>query len=233
MCKTRLFLKSSGRSREARALEKNSLTECASGGKSLHELAATLGLPEEQTLIIGVEEVLSLGRDLRMQEPDLVDIRIAQTELSNLATIIYTSGTTGTPKGAALTHANIEAIVDDMRKTLPIDDRDVYLSYLPLSHVFERICGEFYWMHSGGEYAFAESIETMAKNLAEVHPTMLLVVPRVLDRIYAKVKSGMDGASGSRRLLLNWALNVESTQSRARSKRAPTVTSYATEAFDC
>ena len=189
-------------------LEKIILLNAPSGGKSLAELAQSLGLANNQTLVIGVEELLTLGRGLKTQEPDLIDIRITQTELSDLATIIYTSGTTGTPKGAALSHANISAIVDDMKKTLPIDERDVYLSYLPLSHVFERICGEFYWMHSGGEYAFAESIETMAKNLSEVHPTMLLVVPRVLDRIYAKVKSGMDGAAGSRRLLISWALSI-------------------------
>ena len=201
-------------------LEKIILLNAPAGGRSLHELTESLGLPNNQTLVTTIEEVLALGRELKSEEPDLIDTRIAQTELSDLATIIYTSGTTGTPKGAALSHANVKAIVDDMRTTLPIDERDVYLSYLPLSHVFERICGEFYWMHCGGEYAFAESIETMAKNLAEINPTMLLVVPRVLDRIYAKVKSGMDGAAGSRRLLINWALSVgkDSVQSKANGR---------------
>ncbi|MFX5514166.1 AMP-binding protein, partial [Acinetobacter baumannii] len=94
-----------------------------------------------------------------------------------------------------ITHQNILSVLAAIQPVLPISEADVYLSYLPLSHVFERMCGEFYWADSGGIYAFAESIEAMAKNLGEVQPTMMLVVPRVLDRIYNKVKSGISGAS--------------------------------------
>jgi long-chain acyl-CoA synthetase len=176
--------------------------------KSLTELAPELGLPAGQNLIIGVEEVLSLGRELKEQQPNLIDERLERTEVSDLVTIIYTSGTTGTPKGAGLTHANILALIDSVKVTLPVDENTVYLNYLPLSHVFERVCGEFYWMTCAGEYAFAESIEAMGKNLAEIQPTMMLVVPRVLDRIFSKVKSGVDGASGRKRLLINWSISV-------------------------
>ncbi len=176
--------------------------------KSLTELAQELGLTADQSLIIGVEEVLNLGRELKEEQPDVIDQRLERTELSDLATIIYTSGTTGTPKGAGLTHANILALIDSVKVTLPVDENTVYLNYLPLSHVFERVCGEFYWMTCAGEYAFAESIEAMGKNLAEVQPTMILVVPRVLDRIFSKVRIGIEGASGRRRKLINWSISV-------------------------
>lgn len=176
--------------------------------KSLTELAQELGLPTDQTLIVGVEEILALGRELKNEKPNLIDERLERTELSDLATIIYTSGTTGTPKGAGLTHANILSLIDSVKLTIPVDENTVYLNYLPLSHVFERVCGEFYWMTSAGEYAFAESIEAMGKNLAETQPTMILVVPRVLDRIYSKVRIGIEGASGRRKKLINWSISV-------------------------
>lgn len=176
--------------------------------RGLADLATELNLPADQKLVIGIEEMLGLGRELRTEQPELVDQRIGRTKINDLATIIYTSGTTGTPKGVGLTHSNILSLIEDVKVTLPIDETEVYLSYLPLSHVFERVCGEFYWATCGGEYAFAESIETMAKNLAEIEPSMILVVPRVLDRIFAKVRSGIEGASGRSRKLIDWSISV-------------------------
>ncbi|HEY9734169.1 MAG TPA: AMP-dependent synthetase/ligase [Drouetiella sp.] len=188
--------------------------------KSLQEFAQELGLPVDQNLITSVDQVLALGRDLKVDKPNLIDERLRRTQLSDLATIIYTSGTTGTPKGAGLTHANILSLIESVKQVLPVDENTVYLNYLPLSHVFERVCGEFYWMTSAGEYAFAESIEAMGKNLAELKPTMILVVPRVMDRIYSKVKMGIEGASGRRKKLINWSISVgkEVVKQKANSK---------------
>lgn len=176
--------------------------------KSLAELTQELGLPADQSILASVEDILELGKKLKSENPDLIDERLSRTKLSDLATIIYTSGTTGTPKGAGLTHANILSLIEAVKQVLPVDENTVYLNYLPLSHVFERVCGEFYWMTCAGEYAFAESIEAMGKNLAEVQPTMILVVPRVMDRIYSKVRIGIEGASGRRKKLINWSIAV-------------------------
>ncbi|MBK9144017.1 MAG: long-chain fatty acid--CoA ligase [Candidatus Melainabacteria bacterium] len=162
------------------------------------------GDPETHT----VESVERLGRDRRAAHPELVYRRCESRERRDLATIIYTSGTTGTPKGVPLTHSNIMAVMEDLQGVLPVTENDIYLSYLPLSHVFERVCGEYYWLHSGGACAFAEGIEYMAKNMGEVNPSMILVVPRVLDRIYTKVKSGIEGASGRSRQLIEWSIEV-------------------------
>ncbi|HEY9712756.1 MAG TPA: AMP-binding protein, partial [Chroococcales cyanobacterium] len=178
--------------------------------KTMSQIMAEHGLERERTegMIVHFNEVLKAGANMQLEKPELLDERMKQARPEDVATIIYTSGTTGVPKGAEITHANLKAIVTDIQKVIPITKQELYLSYLPLSHVFERVCGEVYWIHYGGICAFAESIETMAKNLGETEPTMLLVVPRVLDRIYAKVKSGIDGASGRRRDLIQWALGV-------------------------
>ena len=171
--------------------------------------------------VITLDQLRQVGREFGLQQPDLLKDRAAKIELTDAATLIYTSGTTGTPKGAVITHQNILSVLAAIQPVLPISEADVYLSYLPLSHVFERICGEFYWAYSGGVYAFAESIETMAKNLGEVEPTMMLVVPRVLDRIYNKVKSGISGASPRAQKLIDWALEVGKEVVRAKSEGKP------------
>lgn len=185
-------------------------------GKTPTELAQALGLTGEHA-IITVDQLRQIGAQFARQKPNLIDERVQATSIQDLATIIYTSGTTGTPKGAGLTHSIILSVLNDLRYVLPISTEDVYMSYLPLSHVFERVCGEFYWMYNGGTCAFAESIETMAKNLGEVQPSMILVVPRVLDRIYAKVKSGIEGAPERRRKLIDWAIYVGKEVVRAKA----------------
>jgi len=174
--------------------------------KSVDELAVKYNLPNG--LLADIESVRKLGASLDTAHLKILEDRMKSTPKDGIATIIYTSGTTGVPKGVPLTHGNIMAVIEDMKPVLSEDDRSVYLSYLPLSHIFERICGEFYWLTHGGVCAFAESIEMMGRNMIEVEPTTILVVPRVLDRIYAKVKSGIDGATGKKRKLIDWGLEV-------------------------
>lgn len=195
------------------------LMSSADQSKSINQLTDDLGSGSGKR-IITLNELRLLGVKFSKETPALIDQRVKATTVEDLATVIYTSGTTGTPKGAGLSHSIILSVVNDLRYVLPITTDDVYLSYLPLSHVFERVCGEFYWLTNGGTCAFAESIETMAKNLGEVEPSMILVVPRVLDRIYAKVKSGIEGASGRRRKLIDWAIYVgkEVVRTRASGK---------------
>lgn len=213
---------------KAQALNTIVLMTSLSKGRSLSDFTAELGL--EDGLVIGLSELENCGQKLRKENPGLIKERAEKIDPQSLATIIYTSGTTGTPKGVPLTHNNIISVLEDLKKFIPIDENDVYLSYLPMSHVFERVCGEFYWMQSGGVCAFAEGIETMAKNMAEVQPTMILVVPRVLDKIYAKVRSGIEGASGKARKLIDWAIGIGAQmlehQSKGTKPRAGLIAKY-------
>ncbi len=175
-------------------------------GRSLSEFLAENEISSD--FVIGLEELRQCGLAQLESNPAIIDERMSKIQYEDMATIIYTSGTTGTPKGVPLTHGNIVSVLDELKGVIPIDENDVYLSYLPMSHVFERVCGEYYWIYSGGVCAYAEGIETMAKNMQEVKPTMILTVPRVLDKIYGKVKSGIEGASGNARKLIDWALAV-------------------------
>ncbi|MBS1992459.1 MAG: long-chain fatty acid--CoA ligase [Cyanobacteria bacterium SZAS LIN-2] len=170
------------------------------------ELAAKYNVPA--SYLTDLDSLRKIGASLDSAHLKILEDRMKATSRDGMATIIYTSGTTGVPKGVPLTHGNIMSILEDIKPVLPIDENEVYLSYLPLSHIFERICGEFYWLTNGGMCAFAESIETMARNLAEVEASMLLCVPRVLDKIYSKVKAGLDETTGRKRQLIDWALAV-------------------------
>lgn len=183
---------------------------------SIDNLAKEFGVKEG--MLFTFDQVHELGSKQAVKLSSLIEARSKALKPSDLLTIIYTSGTTGTPKGVPLTHENILSVCADMTKVLEISTDEVYLSYLPMSHVFERVCGEFYWIHSGGTCAFAEGIEYLAKNMQEVQPSMMLTVPRVLDKIYSKVKSGIDGASGRARKMIEWALEVGKEVRRTESR---------------
>ncbi|HEX6746294.1 MAG TPA: long-chain fatty acid--CoA ligase [Longimicrobium sp.] len=128
--------------------------------------------------------------------------RAAQVTRDDVATLIYTSGTTGAPKGVMLTHWNLCSNVAACRQHDVLDPQpgDVALSFLPLSHVFERMV-DYWYFDSGIGIAYAESIEKVADNLGEVRPTVAVSVPRVFEKIYAKVM----GATGVKKAIVGWA----------------------------
>lgn len=126
----------------------------------------------------------------------------------DVSSLIYTSGTTGTPKGVMLTHNNFVENVKVCLQQIPvIDEKETFLSFLPLSHVFERTATYHVCCAQGCKIAFAQSLELLAKNMAEVRPTVMNCVPRLLERIHDKaIKSGTaDG--GMKAKIFNWALD--------------------------
>lgn len=124
----------------------------------------------------------------------------------DVATIIYTSGTTGLPKGAVLTHGNILSNLEGTLEALPMREDDVYLSFLPLSHVFERTCGQFLALSLGATTYYAESIAKVPENLREVKPTVMLSVPRLYEKMYDRVMGRISSASGLRQRLFRAAI---------------------------
>jgi long-chain acyl-CoA synthetase len=125
---------------------------------------------------------------------------------SDPATLIYTSGTTGTPKGVVLTHDNLAWTADQALGVFPIGPDDVLLSYLPLSHVAEQMYAVHVAVTFGYSVAFAESIEALRANLAEVRPTLFFGVPRVWDKVAAGVRGRLAELHGAKAAMARWAM---------------------------
>jgi long-chain acyl-CoA synthetase len=128
---------------------------------------------------------------------------------TDLSALIYTSGTTGVPKGVMLTHQNFVENVSASLEQIPVvENTDIFLSFLPLSHVFERTATYHVCITAGCRIAFAQSLELLAKNMAEVRPTIMSCVPRLLERIHDKaIKSGTQDGGVKAKIFL-WALEV-------------------------
>jgi long-chain acyl-CoA synthetase len=126
----------------------------------------------------------------------------------HLATIIYTSGTTGEPKGAMLTHDNIYSNVKAVNRVIPSTPADTSLSFLPLSHILERMAGHYLMFEMGVTIAYAESIDALLANFGEIHPTLVVSVPRIYEKIYARVLENALAGSAIKRNIFFWAKRV-------------------------
>jgi long-chain acyl-CoA synthetase len=125
----------------------------------------------------------------------------------DLATLIYTSGTTGAPKGVMLTHDNIHSNVAGTRDRIPFEGRDVSLSFLPLSHIFQRM-GDYMMFATGTSIAYAENFDSVPVNLQEVRPTIVLSVPRLYEKMYARVLQNAVSSGALKRRIFFWARKV-------------------------
>ena len=126
-----------------------------------------------------------------------------------LVTVIHTSGTTANPKGAMLTHAMILFNYQAVNQVIDLSEDDVFLSWLPLSHIFERVAGEFLPLGLGATVAYAEPlIERLAQNMADVKPTILAAVPRFYERVYGRVRSTVESGPPTRQKIFHWAMGL-------------------------
>jgi long-chain acyl-CoA synthetase len=155
----------------------------------------------------GVEsfrEFLARGAQASDRYPEW-EAEARRAQPGDLATLIYTSGTTGNPKGVMLSHGNITSNVVSSLSVLDIRDRDECLSFLPLSHIFERMVGHYVMVYAGVQISYATSNDTVAAELVEVRPTVLASVPRLYEKIYARVVEGAMSAGGPKRAIFEWA----------------------------
>ncbi|MBM4166150.1 MAG: long-chain fatty acid--CoA ligase [Ignavibacteria bacterium] len=151
-------------------------------------------LPAEENIFSFIN-VVHLGEKYLERQPQFYSECVKNILPEQLLTLIYTSGTTGTPKGAMLTHHNLVSNIKASVEVLPINANDVFLSYLPLCHAFERMAGYYTAMSCGATIAFAESIETVRDNLQEIHPTIMTSVPRMFERVYHRIAKQVSDSS--------------------------------------
>lgn len=154
-----------------------------------------------------LEQMLERGKKVDEGNPDFYERLALEVGPDDLATIIYTSGTTGPPKGVMLTHHNLVSNAKSTLSVVEIFNEDVLLSFLPLSHSLER-WATYCYFYKGVTIGYAESLETLAENMLEIRPTVMVNVPRVLEKIYARVMENVLASSRLRRRIFFWALKV-------------------------
>jgi len=167
------------------------------------------------------DAVLRRGAELLAREPRAFRDSAARVQPGDLATIIYTSGTTGEPKGALLTHHNIASNVAACLQIMDLGPADTSLSFLPLCHIFERMAGLYATLSAGVTIAYAENLESVAANAAEVRPTILMGVPRFFEKVYARVMENAASQPALRRLLFHWGLGGAMAAARLRFAHQP------------
>ena len=154
------------------------------------------------------ESLIEKGNSILEKDADFILKQIDQVSADDWATIIYTSGTTGEPKGAILTHKNLLSNIESATSVLDVYDTDVFLSFLPLSHIFERMAGHYLSCYHSCTVAYAESIDAVAQNLTEIRPTVMVSVPRLYEKIYARVIDMVESGPPLKRKIFYWALEV-------------------------
>lgn len=163
--------------------------------------------PQKVDGFLNLSELLEMGKKIAEEEPGLFQQLADQVKPEDEASLIYTSGTTGVPKGVILTHRNFVSNVKTCVAMFDITFRDTVLSFLPLSHVLERMV-MYAYLYAGTTIAFAESIEAVAQNLVEVKPHIMVSVPRVFEKIYARVMDNILNSSPLKRRIFFWAYRV-------------------------
>jgi long-chain acyl-CoA synthetase len=203
---------------------------CSSGAQVEKIRQVQAGLPSLRHIIVfnadgagaGVVTLSALetqGRAAEAKYPRFTEEALA-VRPDDLATLIYTSGTTGQPKGVMLTHHNIWSNVAACVEALRLSEDASCLAWLPLSHILERMV-DYYLLHVGVTINYAESVDTVAQNLPEVRPTVVVAVPRLFEKVYARVlERALTGSPLKRRIFL-WAKRVGETWTTHRLAGIP------------
>jgi long-chain acyl-CoA synthetase len=151
--------------------------------------------------------VVDKGRPTLEMSPGVFEQRAGRVKPEDVATLIYTSGTTGESKGAMLTHGNLVSNVTASCQLVPITSETVALSFLPLSHVFERML-DYAYLYRSASIAYAESIDKLKDNFLEVEPHCFGAVPRVYEKVHGRIMDKVAAGSGLKKKLFHWAVRI-------------------------
>lgn len=161
-------------------------------------------------MVMTFDELLAMGKKLDREKPSLFQELLDATDPQSMALIIYTSGTTGPPKGAMLSHANIIWTTWSIGQALDIRDTDELLSFLPLSHIAERMFSVFLPLRFGYTVSFTESPDTVMANFREISPTVVFAVPRIWEKYYSGIRIRIANATWFKRVMYGLATKISS-----------------------
>jgi long-chain acyl-CoA synthetase len=174
---------------------------------ALDHVIVSEGNPPSEPGYTTFSALVDKGRPSLEMNPGVFEQRAARVKPEDVATIIYTSGTTGDSKGAMLTHGNLVSNIKASLEVMPITGDATGLSFLPLSHVFERTL-DYAYLYRGASIAYAESVEKLKDNFVEVAPHCFALVPRVYEKVYGRIRDRVDAGSGLKKKLFHWAVRV-------------------------
>ena len=175
----------------------------------------------EDAHFIRLEDFLAEAND---QHTETLQERLTAAKPEDTATLVYTSGTTGRHKGVILSHDNILSSITAAAQVFDIGQQDVCLSFLPLSHVFERVDGYYLMLHQGAVIAYAESIDSVPQNLREVCPTLAISVPRLYEKMYERIMEQVQASSRLKQQIFFAALEIGQAYTAAvMSGRTPSI----------
>jgi len=154
---------------------------------------------------ISFEDLINLGFKAYEAGKYSLSNLVANINANDLVTIIYTSGSTSKPKGVEITHQNLISQIFDSKQYFPLYENDIVLSYLPLAHIFERMV-MMYYISCGVSIYFVDDIKNVGVFLREFSPTLMTTVPRMLEKVYARINDGIDSANLFKKIIGSLAL---------------------------
>jgi len=200
-------------------MQSRRLLECRARLTSVKHIICAAAPPDLGDDVLRYETLVAATGDAAVAEYRLRAARVASDQL---ATIIYTSGTTGEPKGVMLTHNNLSSNEQTSVEPYRMVPADTAVSFLPLSHVYERVTAYAYLFH-GVKVAYVERMDDLPQALVEVHPTLAAAVPRVFEKLYANIMQKGRASTGLKRRIFGWALRVakDAVRWKAYGEEAP------------
>lgn len=189
--------------------------------KSVKQILAFDSPPNKKLLeekdVLLFSDAVEQGISLYTKHSEKIDKSMRSVKSEDISTFIYTSGTTGNPKGVMLSNANLVSNIKAAHQVINIGSEDRTLSFLPLCHAFERVAGYYAILGGGAEIFYAESVDTVSKNLVECSPTIVISVPRLFEKMYNIVLKSVQEGSAIKKGIFSWGIGVGKKAAKSNS----------------